>query len=174
MARAGAGPGEAVVSPKIGVAVSLAAVSDRPAGRLRAAVRLVEAQGIRVSPGISARVVARHQLTGSWRLESRQQPRAVSPLGAACLAFQPLDGAEVEDGAAVALEASWDWLAGVSDGFEGQASTILLAGASRELYLDGVRVGHLLFGELHIECPECGHWRHSGTPVCNGACNERP
>ena len=145
-------------------------VGNRPADRLRAAVGLVNAQGIRVRAGINPQVVARHRITGTWRLESRERPRAASLLGAVCLAFQPLTGGEVQEGAAAALEASWDWICGVCDGFEGEASTILLAGASRALYLDGVREGHLVFAEVHQRCLDCGAWMHRLDSECS-ACS---
>lgn len=157
------------MSPRIGMGLGLwpfaeAASAMRPLDRARAAVLVVEAQGIRVAVG-EEHNVGKHEVTHGWVID-RPQLRTVSLVGAICLALQPVDGDEVEDGAAAALECSVDWLAGLRDGWESDAQTTLLTGASRELYLDGVRAGHLLFGEMTVECRECGERRYVRVESC--------
>lgn len=157
------------MSPRIGTTLVLGphaqlAAARRPIDRVRAAVAVVEGQGIHVRAGAEHNV-GKHEVTHGWVID-RPRRRSVSIVGAICLAMQPVDGDEVEDAAASALECSADWLSGLRDGWEGDAQTTLLDGASRSLYLDGVRAGHLLFGEVTIECEACGARRYRVGPRC--------
>lgn len=145
------------MSPKIGVGLDIAGVaprSDRPADKIRAALQLVRAQGFRLALGEDG--VGRDVRTGGWVADSPYRPRRVGLAGAICLALQPLEGRQADEGAAAALDVSWDWLLGVLDGWDGEAQTTLLEAASRALYLDGIRTGHVLFAECSRECDRCG------------------
>lgn len=158
------------MSPKIGTTVGLApfaqaAEAATPIDLVRAAVRICEAQGIRVGAAASiGHNVGRHEITRGWVVDGPR--RVISLAGAVCVALQPLDGEEVEDAAAIALEASWPWLCGLWDGWEGDAQTTMLTGMARPLYLDGVRAGHLLFGEMTVACARCGLRRFTADAVC--------
>ena len=158
------------MSPKIGMRFKVggyATVTRRPLDRARVAVNVVEAQGMRVVLD-GEHGVGQHAITRGWVAEGPHHPRRVSILGAVCLAWQPQEGPTVEAGALEALDVSPDWLRGLWDGFHAGADVEQLTGPSRELYLDGLRAGHLLFAELTTECRECGKRRHKNAPICRG------
>jgi hypothetical protein len=157
------------LSPKVGVALEVGELvtGDRPEDGIRSAVRLADAQGLRVSPA-DEHGVARHHITGRWFVTTRRHPRAVSVLAAVCLAYQPEDGTEVEEGAAAALDVQADWIRGVLDGWDndGAASGTGLRGRALERYRDGVREGHLVYAEMHRRCGGCGRWRYHRDVAC--------
>jgi hypothetical protein len=144
--------------------------SQRPIDKLRAAVRAVEDQGLRICLDCD-HGVGRHAVTGGWVADTPYRPRRVSLAGAVCLVLQPAQGLVVEEAAAAALDVAWEWFLGALDGWQadpyGQASA--LVGASREHYRDGLRAGGVLFAELTIECSACGARRYHQDPKC-GAC----
>lgn len=157
------------MSPKIGLLLdvrSSAALGLRPIDRVRMAIAVCEAGGMKVALDGSHGVV-RHRITGNWIARGPWIPPRVGPLGAVCVVDQPMAGDDVEAGAAEALEVSGDWLRGLRDGFEGEACVDLITGPSRELYLDGVRSGHIIFAEVTVECRECGTRRHRRDERCS-------
>lgn len=156
------------MSPKIGIAFDArpyAAHSLRPLDRARMAVNVVESQGMRIALD-GEHGVGRHGLTGGWVADGRQHPRRVSLLGAICIVCQPPMSLAVEEGVAEALETSEDWVAGLAHGFLGEVDNEQLRRPSRELYLVGVRAGHLLFAETTVECTACGTRRYRQDGPC--------
>lgn len=154
------------VSPRISAGIDITGWvprSLRPLDRVRAAVAIVEAQGLKLSLQ-REHGVGRHQVTGSWVAEGPYRPRRVSLAAAVCLVLQP-EGLEPEDGAAAALDVAAEWVSGMLDGWDGDAHVEPLQGAAREHYLDGLRAGHVLFAELTSECGGCGG-RSYGKDSC--------
>lgn len=160
-----------MVSPRISTRLNAGVFlvpSRRPLDRVRVAVNVVESQGMRVDLG-GEHGVGQHSVTRAWIADSAYRPRRLSILGALCYVNQPQAGPDLEHGACEVLEdASPDWVRGLWDGFHGGADLALLAGPSRELYLDGLRAGHLVFAEITVECPECGERRHRRDEICRG------
>jgi hypothetical protein len=157
------------LSPKIGLSVDLrpyAAASMRPLDRVRMAVNVVESDGKRIALD-GTHGVGRHGMTGGWIADGLQRPRRVSLLGAICLVFQPPEATVVEAGVAEALEMPEDWVAGLADGFVGEINVAHLVHKSRARYEVGLRAGHLLFGEVTIECAECGTRRYRRDDRCS-------
>lgn len=149
--------------------------STRPRDQLRAAIEIVEAQGVHLCVGgCDEHGVYRHPVTGGWAVDCPKHPRLVTLAGAVCLAFQPQGMGEfsrdVIEMAASTLDTSADWIRGLLDGWECEARPTILAGPTRRLYLDGVRAGHLLFGEFTIECPSCGTHRYRKERDCRRLC----
>jgi hypothetical protein len=142
-----------------------AATSLRPIDRVRMAVNVVTSQGMRIAiDGVHG--VGRHGMTGGWIADGRQHPRRVSLLGAVCLVCQPIEALVVEEGVAEALDVHEIWVQGVADGFLGEVNDRALRLPTRELYLVGLRAGHLLFAEVTVECAECGTRRALGDGEC--------
>jgi hypothetical protein len=160
------------LSPKIGLVIDArpyAAASLRPIDKARMAVNVVESQGMRIALD-GEHGVGRNGMTGGWVADGRQRPRRVSLLGAICVVMQPMMALACEEGAAEALEVSEDWVAGLADGFLGEINSDQLRRPSRELYLVGVRAGHLLFAEVTVECAECGMRRYRRDERCGAGC----
>jgi hypothetical protein len=156
------------MSPKISMTVNVGEWtprSRRPIDKIRAAVKAVESQGIRICLDCDDGV-SRHLTTGGWVADSRYRPKRVSIAGAVCLVLQPAQGLTIEEGAAAALDVSWDWWVGVLDGWQADAQSVLLCGASRDHYRDGMRVGSLLYAELTVECVDCGERRNHKEQLC--------
>jgi hypothetical protein len=159
------------MSPKIGIVIDtrgyIMPSSLRPLDRLRAACNVAETEGKRIRFD-GAHGVARHSVTGGWFALNTLDPRRVSPLGAALLVAQPnRKDDDIIAATAEALNASVDWVWGMWDGFENVVQTGRLQGPSKDVYQYGLRAGHLLFGELTVECIECGERRYRRDLTCH-------
>jgi hypothetical protein len=152
------------LSPKIGTSVGVRAYlspSLRPLDLVRMAANVVEAQGLHVA--IDGEHGVQRDAAG-WAAERRR--KQVSLFGAICLVLQPTGSSEVEAGAAEALNTSPTWVTGLAHGFAGEVDGSWLERFDRGLYLEGLRAGHLIFGEITRECPSCGGRRGRADEEC--------
>lgn len=168
------------MSPSIGMGLQIAPLAERdaatPLGRVRQAIRRAEAQGIRIirlPPACGCGVEAG---ADGW-VRRPDCPQGVTPLGAILLVHQP--DPEFHEGiptsaAAMALNVSEPWCAGLEDGWGGAPTDRMAMGVhSATLYMAGYHAAARLFAERTVDCEICGHVRHRSETDCSG-CLERP
>lgn len=170
------------MSPRIGMGLSVAPWAERHErtciGRVRQAIRRVQAQGIWVVQATGGRgndygVEATGQ---GWETRVRR-PFGVTPAGAILLAHQP--DPEAHEGvhtaaAADAIQAREIWVIGLEDGWRGEVmSSYRALAADGEFYRQGFEAGIVLRWEMQTVCEACGARRWNIEPDCTG-CHERP
>lgn len=153
------------MSPKIGTSIGVMhylPASLRPIDLVRMAVNVVESQGLHVA--LTGDHGVRRIVSGGWTAEGRRAQ--VSLFGALCLVLQPPRSSEVDAGAVEALRSSPTWATGLAHGFAGEVEGSWLERFDRRLYLEGLRAGHLIFGEVTKECAACGVRRGRADGEC--------